>query len=160
MPNLAHSSEARFQADYPFGTVIESHQHGVHQLIYASRGVLRVSSETETWIVPPGRAIWMPAHREHAITCRSDVALRFLYFKDDGDPAGAMAAVWSISPLMREVIIRLVEQPEYTAEEALLTTLEAEIESVSTLPLELPQPRSHRLLEITSTVLQHPHDKR
>src|ERR1700756_576086 len=47
--------------DYPAGHVIALHFHDRDQLVYASRGVMTVRSRDGTWVVPPHRAVWIPA---------------------------------------------------------------------------------------------------
>ncbi len=34
---------------------------GWHQLVYAARGVLTVRTDHDAWVVPPHRAMWVPA---------------------------------------------------------------------------------------------------
>ena len=43
-------------ADYEPGTVIDWHRHEVAQLICASAGVMTVTTEDGTWVVPRERA--------------------------------------------------------------------------------------------------------
>ena len=44
---------------------IPPHIHPEHQLIYASRGVMTVRTTPGTWVVPPQRAVWIPAGMPH-----------------------------------------------------------------------------------------------
>ena len=43
------------------GHEIEPHHHPRDQFIYAVAGVMRVRTEGEAWIVPPDRAVYLPA---------------------------------------------------------------------------------------------------
>jgi quercetin dioxygenase-like cupin family protein len=47
--------------DYPHAHVIPLHFHDRDQIVYASRGVMTVQTEAGTWVVPPQRAVWIPA---------------------------------------------------------------------------------------------------
>ena len=47
--------------DYPAGHVVPLHFHDRDQLVYASRGVMTVRTRDGTWVVPPHRAVWIPA---------------------------------------------------------------------------------------------------
>lgn len=67
--------------DYPAGQVIPLHFHDWDQLVYASRGVMTVRSQDGTWVVPPHRAVWIPAEVPHTITMSGMVAMRTLYLK-------------------------------------------------------------------------------
>src|ERR1043165_7419291 len=61
------------------GFEIEPHSHPRDQLIYAVSGLMRVRTERDAWIVPPDRAVYLPARTIHSISMRGDVELRTLY---------------------------------------------------------------------------------
>src|SRR5882724_2406785 len=67
--------------DYPSGHVVPLHFHDRDQLVYASRGVMTVRTRNGTWVVPPHRAVWIPAEIPHTITMSGLVAMRTLYLK-------------------------------------------------------------------------------
>lgn len=157
MPNIDIEGLA---TDYPAGFRIEPHAHDAHQIVHAASGVLRVQSEGAVWVTPPGRAIWMPAGRVHAISCRTPVSMRTVYLRD---PAGALerpCEVWSVSGLMREIVIRLASDPAPAGREHLLALLLLEIRAVDALPLSLPEPRDPRLRRIAEALAADPADPR
>ncbi|WP_349975760.1 AraC family ligand binding domain-containing protein [Pseudomonas sp. WHRI 8519] len=47
--------------DYGHGEVVANHCHADDQLIYAARGVMRVSSDGGRWVISYGHALWVPA---------------------------------------------------------------------------------------------------
>jgi mannose-6-phosphate isomerase-like protein (cupin superfamily) len=47
--------------------LIPTHTHDWHQLIYAGEGVMWVQTSQGEWVVPPNRAVWVPAGVEHSI---------------------------------------------------------------------------------------------
>ena len=55
--------------EFPSGYLIEYHQHTRSQLLYASTGVMTVTTEGGIWVVPPFRAVWIPAQTKHQIKC-------------------------------------------------------------------------------------------
>ena len=70
IPEQTRSLTARIGAygrDYPKGHRIPPHRHDWHQLIYARTGVMTVSTAEGAWVVPPQRAVWLPAATEHEI---------------------------------------------------------------------------------------------
>lgn len=95
--------------DYPRGHWIAPHAHDAHQLIHAALGVMRVTSASATWVVPPGRAIWMPRGQEHAIRCHTGVAFRTVYLSQAPRGLEKRTAVCAVSPLLREVLVRVAE---------------------------------------------------
>ena len=91
------------------GASIEAHRHDDHQVIYAGRGVLAVTTDAGTWFTPGNRAIWVPAGTTHAHRAYGDVDMHTV-----GLPVseGSLApldldqpTVLSVSPLLRELII-------------------------------------------------------
>ena len=54
--------------------------HREAQLVYAARGTMQVTTPKGRWLVPPDRAVWVPALSEHAIDVLADIEMRTLYF--------------------------------------------------------------------------------
>jgi len=50
-----------FAADYARGELIAPHQHDTAQIVFAKHGIMRVHTDAGVWVVPPQRALWMPA---------------------------------------------------------------------------------------------------
>jgi len=146
--------------DFPAGARIDPHAHNVHQIVHAERGVMRVMSEAGAWVVPPGRVIWMPARTAHWIDCFTAVEMRTVYLDGDHPVLPGSCAVWSVSPLMRELLLRLVAGTRPDQEPALLDLLLSEIETVDQMPLSLPIPEDRRLRRITEALQADPGDTR
>src|SRR5262245_32491750 len=97
-------------AEYEPGHVIPPHQHPFAQLLFASTGVMTVTTEHGTWVVPPERAVWVPARVGHSIRMTGRVSMRTIYLGDPlGSLAGTACCVVQVSPLLRESILRAVE---------------------------------------------------
>src|SRR5262249_59371039 len=56
------------------------HTHDTHQLAWAARGVLIVATDAGTWVLPPARALWIPAGVEHETIASATTTMRSLYF--------------------------------------------------------------------------------
>src|SRR5580698_4282055 len=65
--------------NYSSGYRIESHQHPWHQLLYAVSGAMTVSTGQSSWMIPTGRAVFIPARCAHAIRMWGTVEMRTLY---------------------------------------------------------------------------------
>src|SRR5690348_11225359 len=103
---------AAMAKDFPDGNRVAPHRHRRAQLVFAAQGVMVVWTEQGTWVVPPNRAVWMPAETEHAIRSWGDVAMRTLYIRADvAEALPAQCCVIAVSPLLRELILRAVELP-------------------------------------------------
>ena len=68
-----------FAVRHPSGYAIAAHSHDWHQLIYASEGVMCVHTAHGDWVVPPNRAVWVPANVEHGIEMSGTVLVQTLY---------------------------------------------------------------------------------
>src|SRR5690348_13430185 len=65
---------------YDKGARIDTHTHREAQLVYAARGMMEVTTPKGRWLVPPDRAVWVPAGLAHAIDVLADIDMRTLYF--------------------------------------------------------------------------------
>ena len=57
--------------DFPNGHLIPFHQHARSQLLYASLGVMTVTTANGIWVVPPLRAVWIKQAKIPFINCGS-----------------------------------------------------------------------------------------
>src|SRR5216683_948734 len=71
---------ATLSYDFRSGHVIPEHFHPEDQLVFASRGVMTVRTKPGIWVVPPLRAVWIPARTPHSITVSGAVSMRTMYF--------------------------------------------------------------------------------
>src|ERR1019366_2809451 len=65
---------------YRKGVRLDTHMHREAQLVYAAKGTMQVTTPKGRWLVPPDRAVWVPARLEHAIDVLADIEMRTLYF--------------------------------------------------------------------------------
>src|ERR1700742_2930202 len=65
---------------YKQGVRLGTHMHREAQLVYAIRGTMQVTTPKGRWLVPPARAVWVPARLEHSIDVLADIEMRTLYF--------------------------------------------------------------------------------
>ncbi|UCF01158.1 MAG: helix-turn-helix transcriptional regulator [Deltaproteobacteria bacterium] len=151
--------------DYPSGHIIPYHQHSRSQLVYASLGVMTVHTEEGIWVVPPLRAVWVPAFTEHQIHVSGRLAMRTLYIQPDIlSNLPRKCFVVSVSPLLRELILYVVTLPPLYPlngpEERIMTVILDQIQSLSIAPLDLPIPKDIRLKKIFQTLTGDPSDNR
>ncbi len=146
--------------DYPAGTWIDAHAHDANQLVHASSGVMRVVSERASWVVPPGRAIWMPAGRQHAVRCHTAVRMRTVYLSGRSSSFPDDCQVWAVSPLMREIAVRIATGCAPDSLDPLTALLLREIETIDALPLILPAPRDPKLRRLTDALADNPAEAR
>lgn len=151
--------------DFSSGHLIEFHQHVRSQLLYASAGVMIVTTDKELWVVPPLRAVWIPAQIQHQIKAFGDLCMRTLYL----DPnycfdAPKHCCVVSVSPLLKELILHAVKSPNLyqlnSPEERIMNVILDQIHHMDVTPLSLPIPKGTRLKKIYLRLSEKPGDKR
>ena len=147
------------------GDVLPRHQHARAQLVYASRGVMTVTTPGVAHVVPPERAVWVPGGIEHEIEARSAVAMRTLYVQPDataGLPADVR--VLNVSTLLRELIVAAVAGPTPYASDSpqarLMGVILDQISSQPVASLGLPMPTETRVLRVVNALLEAPGDDR
>jgi AraC-like DNA-binding protein len=154
-----------YGAELKDGEVLPFHSHRRAQLVYASRGVITVATREAAFVVPPQRAVWMPAEVEHRINAHRAVAMQSLYVEPEmALHAPVEPCVLQVSPLLRELIITMVAQGNDYApdspQERLMQVILDQIPTQSAAALTLPMPQDARLLKIARDLIQNPADKR
>lgn len=146
--------------DYPIGHVVERHQHARAQIIFASSGILRVDTPNDIWVVPPMCAIWMPAGEDHELRASSAVCLRTLFIDPQlRDSLPARPCVIQVSPLLRELILRITESAAEVSP-AMVELVLDEVREIRVLPLRVPMPADSRALRICHSLVSNPADPR
>jgi AraC-like DNA-binding protein len=156
---------AAMPKDFAAGFQIDPHSHERAQLIHATAGTMRVAAAGSMWIVPPQRALWMPAGVLHGITMLGDVTMRTLYLRDDAAAAMPRSCrVLPVSPLLRELIVRATELPLQYDEDGpaghMIALIMTELHGLQSLPLQLPMPQEPRLKALCLALLANPGDQR
>ena len=140
------------------GTRLDPHLHRESQLVYAATGTMQVTTPKGRWLVPPDRAVWVPARLVHAIDVLADIEMRTLYFdlawlrREGHGRKLAKEFVVRVSPLLHQAILALFDDrndPERTALLVRLAMLELERAEDSATFVPLPQePRCRRAADI------------
>ncbi len=94
------------------GLITGWHFHEVHQIEYATGGVVEVETASAHYLVPPQQAAWIPAGLEHQATMAPDVRTVAVMFDAQMIPnAGDRARILAVSPLIREMMIYALRWP-------------------------------------------------
>jgi AraC-like DNA-binding protein len=143
---------------YRKGVRLDTHLHREAQLVYAAEGTMQVTTPKGRWLVPPDRAVWVPALLEHSIDVLADIEMRTLYFdltwlaRQDHSEHLSAEYVVRVSRLLHEAILALFdgrnnpERAEILIRLALLELHEAE-DSATFIPLP-HEPRCRRAADI------------
>jgi len=152
-----------FAAGCSSGYIIETHKHSWRQLVYACAGAMTVYGGRSSWMIPPGKAVFIPAGCSHSIRMWGNVAVRSLYFPTSLKAAGLAfeeCRVLSVTPLLRELILRVIESRSLDLriprDHSLLNVLLDEMNIAPVAPLMLPLPEDDRALAVARHVLACP----
>ncbi|MFH8347984.1 AraC family transcriptional regulator [Streptomyces sp. NPDC018045] len=147
----------------PQGTEVTAHQHDVHQIVYAGRGVLTVTTDAGSWVTPATRAIWIPAGTVHEHRAHGDTDLHTVGVPLDADPLGLdRPAVLAVGPLLRELIIAYSGTGDRRTAEArrLMAVLLDQLRHTPLQALHLPRARDPRLAAVCAALRADPADPR
>lgn len=147
------------------GFVIPLHEHARDQLLYASRGIMRLRTAREAWIVPGDGAVYIPAGTPHAISMHGEVRMQTLYIApSQADLRPRALCVIAVSGLLRELVMALSEEPVVYDQQGrggvIASLIAVEIGRARELSLNVPLPKDARLQRLCAELLANPSDQR
>lgn len=152
-------------SDVEPGYRIDAHKHRRAQMLYASEGVMTVTTEHGVWVVPPHRAVWVPEGTDHAVYANTTLSLRNLYIDRRQVPGlPTELCVVAVPRLLRELILEAVALPplydENDADGRLIAVILDRIRSLDVVPLHLPIPIGKGAGEVAQGIMDAPEDNR
>jgi AraC-like DNA-binding protein len=163
-PVVAH------EAHFPATVQGKMHSHARAQLVCATTSTVDVVAGERRWTLQPGHAAWLPGGLAHSVSALSTTSIfRSLYIRPDlAGKLGGEAAVFGLSPLLRELLLQLIEVYDGHRDRGIYPHLaaltldeiaRAEHRPEIAAPL-LPAPRDRRLKLICDTLMGRPADRR
>ena len=138
------------------------HVHRKAELLYLISGNLTVQSQAGIWVVPPGRALWIPAGSVHSSLETGEIKARCIFFEPNFISYFPESChLVFVHPLLREIInrltaLRLSSPRENEREDRLANVLIDELVASPAEPFHLPLPTDKRLNRITRSLLDNP----
>ncbi|MFJ8914600.1 AraC family transcriptional regulator [Amycolatopsis sp. NPDC102389] len=150
------------EMDLPAGTWLPWHEHDGHQLAWAARGILSVNVGERHWVLPPTRALWIPAGVVHRTGATAQTVLRGIYAARDRCPVRwPEPTLVAVRPLLRELLEHLgsadLGDDARRRAEAVAFDL---LEPVDVVPITVPMPSDGRALAVARAVIADPADRR
>jgi AraC-like DNA-binding protein len=150
--------------EYPAGFTDPMHSHGYVQILYASAGVMSVTTPETSFVIPPQRAVWLPAGVQHEVSCRGPVSLRTLYIRDVPGTFDDTCRVFEVSNFLKAIILEVASfDPLYAIdgrEGGIVRMLLSEIDRMPNAPYCVMMPRDRRLLRVCNEIIADPSDPR
>jgi AraC-like DNA-binding protein len=148
---------------YRKGVRLDTHMHREAQLVYAAKGTMQVTTPKGRWLVPPDRAVWVPARLEHSIDVLADIEMRTLYFdlgwlaKERRSTSLGAEFVVRVSRLLHESILALFDGRNDSARTDLLIRLVIlELHQAEDPATFIPLPHEQRCRRAAERVLADP----
>jgi AraC-like DNA-binding protein len=156
---------ASVSANLADGHYISEHSHPEDQLLFASTGVMTVRTAEGIWVVPPLRAVWIPANTPHSVSISGQVSMRTLYLLPKlRDTAFGKCLVMDVSPLLRELILHACAfgrlRKRSPKERRIIEFVIDQLKAVERVCLQLPYPRDTRALRVVNALTADPGDGR
>jgi AraC-like DNA-binding protein len=151
--------------NFAHGHAIRRHSHLEDQLLFASEGVMTVETIEGVWVVPPLRAVWIPAETAHAVVMSGRVSMRTLYISPRlcrTLPRRCM--VINISSLLRELILHACQfsklRKRVVAERHVIELILDQLKLVESIPVQLPHPHDSRARKLADRLRTNPREQR
>jgi AraC-like DNA-binding protein/quercetin dioxygenase-like cupin family protein len=145
------------------GADIDAHRHEGHQIAYAARGVLAITTDRGSWVAPATRAIWIPAGTVHAHLAHGSLELHLVGLPATVNPLRLTEPeVLAVGPLLRELIVAYTHPPHDDTPERrrLRAVLLDQLRAAPQRPMHLPAPRDPRLVALCGILRANPADPR
>lgn len=145
---------------YQRGEADPSHHHVEGQLLFAVKGVMLVETESDRWVIPPQRALWLPPLQIHSYNLLSNTDLRAIYFSCSliaectNFTKSNQVHVITATQLVKELIAGLFSEEYNGSSQRKMALLLLEILSEAPpLAAELPMPHDERLFRAARELL-------
>ncbi|NTJ09894.1 AraC family transcriptional regulator [Rhizobium lusitanum] len=149
-------------ADYEAEGLLHQHRQG--QLIVALHGAVTCRAESGVWIVPPDCGFWVPGGVPHSNQVTSNARLTYLFVEPGAAMLPAECCTLSVSPMLREMILRVAELSDGDARDAHVDRLvRVMLDELALMPregLELPISDHPKIALIAAALLADPSDRR
>jgi AraC-like DNA-binding protein len=135
------------------------------QLAYASAGVMTVHTPAGAWVVPPDRAVWIPAGAMHSVQTSGRVTLRTLFLRPalSRGQLPRLCVALSVSPLVRALVLhaagRNMLRRDRADDRRLVRVLVDQLATLPHEPLRLPAPQDERGRAAAAHMERRPGDR-
>ncbi|MBZ7924985.1 helix-turn-helix transcriptional regulator [Ensifer adhaerens] len=142
----------------------EMHFHRKGQLVAALRGSVICEVPTGLWMVPPQCGVWIPGGTPHSMRVSGGTDLLLLCVEPDAAGLPKNCCTLSITPLLRELIVRLSSLPKYyergQSTDRLVCVMLEELSEMSVEELYFPISNNIRIRRLADELVRNPGDRR
>jgi AraC-like DNA-binding protein len=143
------------------GTRYSTHTHPTHQLVWARSGVVTVGVGDTTWVLPPSRALFVPAGVAHTTAGASVADLHSLYLRPQRcPPLWPAPTVLAASPMFAALVGHLGSALPADARNRAEAVLFDVLTPAPVASSELTWPRDDRARRVADALAADPADAR
>lgn len=140
-----------------------AHAHPRGQLIYASSGVMHITTPAGRWVVPPQQAVWLPPELLHEVQFPGRVTLHSLFIGSDwAQQLPESCEVLAVSPLLHALVERAhqygTHYPASGPAQRMMQVLVDEIAAAPRTAIHLPSAGDERLCRAMQQLSANPAD--
>jgi AraC-like DNA-binding protein len=122
-----------------------------------------VHTDRGDWVVPPNRAVWVPAGVEHGIDMAGTVLVQTIYLATGlSAKLPQQCCAVNVSPLLRELIHHTIGlgtlDRRVPVQARLIAFLLDQLSALPTIPLQLPSPMDKRAQHAAAWLRAHPNE--
>lgn len=136
------------------------HQHRKGQLIVTLGGGVTCKVPSAMWLVPPQHGVWIPGGMPHSNRATNNARIIFLFIDPSIAPMPEKCCTLAISPLIRELIKYLSDQPlTYSPQGSTARLVHVLMEQLACAPVEqlyLPVSDHPKLSRIVDALVADP----
>lgn len=126
---------------------------------------MTVDTKQGVWVVPPSRAVWIPAETFHSVVMSGRVSMRTLYFVPKlCRTLPRKCFVMNVTSLLEELILHACTfqrlHKRAPTERRVLEIIVDQLKAVESIPLQLPHPSDSRARRVVETLFANPADQR
>jgi AraC-like DNA-binding protein len=151
-----------YAVTHPAGLIRPPHDPAWDSLNYATRGVMTVRTTTGSWVLPPHRAVWVPAELRPELQLSGRTSLHILYASQQLHLLPPVCRVVDVTPLARELVLHAVRTAPLWLDEPvhrrLLGVLADQLVLLPEAGLQLPLPSDPRALDAARRMELDPAD--
>lgn len=143
---------------------VPAHQHRQGQLVLALKGGVTCEVPSAIWMVPPSCAVWIPGRMSHSVRATANARICYLFVQPGAAPLPAECCTLAISPLVRELVLHMADQPpDYAPDSPTGRKAAVLLEELARMPVErlhLPISEEPRIRRIAKMLSEDPSDRR
>jgi AraC-like DNA-binding protein len=160
-PATARPLPAALTVDLEPSAGFDWHDHDAHQIAFATKGVLGMAVGDAAWVLPPSRALWIPAGIRHSVTATGATRMVSVYIPPARSPLDWDApTVLNTTGLLGALLEYLGGKLEPDARARAELVLWDQIEAMPATTISLPMPHDPRALQVAERLQRDVTDER